>query len=316
MSSNADDASRAKAGRPRILVVEDQPATADMLKSYFETQGYRVDTVLWGRDALAFVKETVPDLVVLDIHLPDLNGYEICRHLRTHERTKHVPVIFLTKKRKLSAKLKGLELGAVDYITKPFDIQELRLRVRNALKRSQDEHPHHLITDLPMAALVDEELHQLIGRSGWAVLSVGLEGLRQFSEDYGFVARDDVVRSVAAILTHVRDDLAPGAFVGHLDATNFLIILNAEQVNTLKQALLTRLNEALFFFYPYADRQGSESDLPLSISTKVLTSAAQALDSVADIKASLIDDRDKQPSSDTVDSIDPVTAAPHSNASV
>ncbi len=285
--TEVDSTSRTKV--PHILVVEDQPATADMLESYFESEGYRVDTVLWGRDALAFVEETIPDLVMLDIHLPDLDGYEVCRHLRTHERTKHVPIIFLTKKQRLNAKLKGLEMGAVDYITKPFDIQELRLRVRNALRSSHGEHPQDPITDLPVSPLVDEELAQLIGRSNWAVLSVGLQGLRQFSEAYGFVARDDVIRCVAAILTHVRDDLAPSAFVGHLDATDFLIILSEDQVNALDQALLTRLNEALSFFYPYADRQAEESDLPLSVSTKVVRPAAEALDSVADIRASLRD---------------------------
>jgi PleD family two-component response regulator len=285
--NEVDNVSRTKV--PHILVVEDQPATADMLESYFKSEGYRVDAVLWGKDALDFVEETIPDLVMLDIHLPDLDGYEVCRHLRTHERTKHVPIIFLTKKRRLNAKLKGLELGAVDYITKPFDIQELRLRVRNVLRRSHAEHPQDSITDLPVSPLVDEELAKIMGRPDQAVLSVGLQGLRQFSEAYGFVARDDVIRCVAAILTHVRDDLAPGAFVGHLDATDFLIILSQDQVNALEQALLRRLNEALSFFYPYADRQAEGSDLPLSVSTKIARPAAEALDSVAEIRASLRD---------------------------
>ena len=283
---------------PHILLVEDQATTVDMLESYFESQGYRVKSVFWGKDALAFVGETVPDLVVLDIHLPDLDGYEIFRHLRTHDRTKHVPIIFLTKKGERDARLKGLELGAVDYITKPFDIQELQLRVRNALRHSPNEPSHHPITDLPGTPLIHEQLSQLIGRSGWAAASVRLEGLRGFSERYGFVARDDVLRSVAAILTHVRDDLAPDAFVGHLNATSFLIILDVEQVSALNQAVSTRLGEAISFFYPYADRQGAESGLPLSISTKVLRSGERTFDSVADIEAALIDARDSHPLGD------------------
>jgi CheY-like chemotaxis protein len=266
-----------------------------MLASYFGSQGYQVDTVLWGEDALAFVKKTVPDLVVLDIHLPDIDGYEICRRLRTHDRTKHIPIIFLTKKQKLSAKLKGLELGAVDYVTKPFDIQELQLRVRNVLKRSRNEYPHHNITDLPMASLVDEQLGQLADRTDWALLSVSLEGLRTFSESYGFVARDDVMRCVAAILTHVRDDLAPGAFVGHVAPTRFLIILDADQIEGVEQAMSTRLEEALSFFYPYADRQDPTSSLPLSVSTRRLSPAGGTLASVAEIKASLTDARQGRP---------------------
>lgn len=299
MSSSAGAINSNRTTLPHILVVEDQASTAEMLASYFGSQGYHVDTVLWGEDALAFVQETVPDLVVLDIHLPDMDGYEICRRMRNHDRTRHIPIIFLTKKQNLSAKLKGLELGAVDYVTKPFDIQELQLRVRNVLQRSRREHSRHNITDLPMASLVDEQLDQLVGRSDWAVLSARLEGLRAFSETYGFVARDDVMRCVAAIMTHVRDDLTPGAFVGHLAPTEFLIILDADQVEAVEQALSTRLEEALSFFYPYADREETEAKLPLSISTRLLDPVTEALDSVADVKAALTDNQPSQPSGKT-----------------
>jgi DNA-binding response OmpR family regulator len=275
----------------RILIVEDQRATADMLRSYFEIQGYTVDTVGWGERAIAFVEETIPDLVMLDIRLPDIDGYEVCRHLRSHERTKHIPIIFLTEKREKSAKLKGLELGAIDYITKPFDIQELRLRVRNVLQRSSSGPSSHRITNLPTGPLVDEWLSDLLRRRDWAVLSVGLRGLKDFSEAYGFVARDDVVRSVAAILTHIRDDHVPGAFVGHLDTTDFVVILEPEQVDRAEQLMATRLSEALTFFYPYTDREKAESNLPLSFSIQVLRPPAQPLKNVEDLKEALSDVR-------------------------
>ena len=273
----------------QILIVEDQRATADMLRSYFETQGYSVATVGWGEDAIDFVEETIPDLVMLDIRLPDIDGYEVCRHLRTHERTKHVPIIFLTERREKSAKLRGLKLGAVDYITKPFDIQELRLRVRNVLQRSRGEVASHPITTLPTGTLVDQELDVLLRRPNWAVLSVGLRGLKRFSEDYGFVARDDVLRSVGAILTHVRDDHAPGAFIGHLDATDLLLIVEPDQVDRVRQLVEARLNEALSFFYPYTDRQKADSDLPLSFSTRVLRSPTKLFKSVGNLKEALAD---------------------------
>jgi PleD family two-component response regulator len=271
----------------QILIVEDQHATADMLRSYFETQGYTVVTVGWGEDAINFVEETIPDLVMLDIRLPDINGYEVCRHLRTHERTKHVPIIFLTERREKSAKLRGLKLGAIDYITKPFDIQELRLRVRNVLQRSHGEVASHPITNLPTGLLVDQELDVLLRRPNWALLSVGLRGLKRFSEDYGFVARDDVLRSVAAILTHIRDDHAPGAFIGHLDTADLLLILEPDQIDPMKQLVETRLNEALSFVYPYADRQKAGSDLPLGFSIQVLRPPTKPLQDVEDLKEAL-----------------------------
>ena len=106
-------------GVPHILIVEDQPNTAEMLTSYFKAQGYEVTSVGWGKDALEFIERQVPDLVMLDIRLPDLDGYQVCRHLREHRRTEHVPVIFLTERRGRGDVLAGLELGAVDYIAKP-----------------------------------------------------------------------------------------------------------------------------------------------------------------------------------------------------
>ncbi|PVE32348.1 hypothetical protein DC030_15185, partial [Enterococcus faecalis] len=104
---------------------------------YFKVQGYQVFHASRGEDAVRMITEAAPDIAVLDIRLPDIDGYEVCRRLRQNRRMHDLPVIFLTEKREREDKLIGLELGAVDYITKPFDIQELRLRVRNALRRFQ-----------------------------------------------------------------------------------------------------------------------------------------------------------------------------------
>ena len=278
-----------------VLIVEDQTTTAEMLGSYFEAEGYRVDTALWGEDALSLVEETVPDLIVLDIHLPDIDGYEICRYLRAHERTKHIPIIFLTQRRDITARLRGLQLGAVDYITKPFDIQELRLRVRNAVDHSHTQNPNHRITGLPVAALVNERLRQLVGHSGWAALSLRLEGLNEFSQRYGFVARDDVVRSAAAIVTHVRDDLAPSAFIGHLNAVDLLIIMKPEQVDPVKEALLIRLNQAVSFFHPQADNEPELLGSSLTVSMSELGPVGEPPSSLDEVRA-LLEAQRKQPS--------------------
>ena len=122
--------------KPRILIVEDDLDLSDMLDAYFRVQNYDVLTAAWGRDAVKIGAEETLNLIMLDIRLPDINGYEVCRQLRTQRKTQDVPIIFLTEKRDRVDRLQGLELGVVDYITKPFDIQELRLRVRNAINRA------------------------------------------------------------------------------------------------------------------------------------------------------------------------------------
>jgi DNA-binding response OmpR family regulator len=122
--------------KQKILIVEDDLDVADMLNAYFRVQGYEIFTVNWGEDGVRACQSSRPDIVILDIRLPDIDGYEVARRLRSDRRTADIPIIFLTEKRDRSERLQGLELGADDYITKPFDVQELRLRIRNALRRA------------------------------------------------------------------------------------------------------------------------------------------------------------------------------------
>jgi len=282
-------------GVPHILIVEDQPNTAEMLTSYFKAQGYEVTSVGWGKDALAFVEHTIPDLIMLDIRLPDIDGYEVCRQLRTQRRTEHVPVLFLTERRERGDRLLGLKLGAVDYVTKPFDVQELRLRVRNALRRSNVEQLSSPITGLPVAALADERLRDLLLSSDWAVLSVGLRGLKGFAEVYGFVTRDDVVRAISLMLSHVVEEMHDAdAFLGHLDESSFFAVIALGKVEKARQSLIGRLNEAMPFFYPRADWEACQTDadaqLPrMDVAVGVLTSSARSFSSLADLRQALIE---------------------------
>src|SRR5512136_3471619 len=161
------------AERACILVVEDERDTAEMLTAYFESQGYQVLHAAWGQDAIQITSQTVPNLILLDIRLPDIDGYEVCRQLRQQRRTQDTPVIFLTEKRERMDKLQGLELGAVDYITKPFDIQELRLRVRNALRRAEFGTLTDPVTSLPSMTLVRDYASGLLQKHDWVLMSLG-----------------------------------------------------------------------------------------------------------------------------------------------
>jgi len=135
--------------RPTILIVEDDVDIADMLNAYFRVQGYEVMVVSEGEEAVTQCTSKLPNLVILDIRLPDIDGFEVARRLRTQRRTKEIPIIFLTEKRARGDRMQGLDLGADDYITKPFDVQELRLRVRNALRRSSHWTLINPVTNLP-----------------------------------------------------------------------------------------------------------------------------------------------------------------------
>jgi PleD family two-component response regulator len=258
-----------------ILVVEDDIDTSEMLSAYFEAQGYEVKAVAWGEDALKATQDVVPDLVVLDIRLPDIDGYEVCRRLREHRRTEQVPIIFLTERRERIDRLTGLELGAVDYITKPFDIQELRLRVRNALRRASLGTLVNPITGLPTDPLIDEHLTVLLRRKDWALLSVGIRGLRDFSDSYGFVASDDVLRAVALMMKNVTKELGEAdPFIGHLGEADFIIISSLDKIGSLRERISARLGQAIDYFYPLKDREQMKTQHP-KISLDVGTVVAQ-----------------------------------------
>jgi PleD family two-component response regulator len=245
------------AEKSQILIVEDDLDLSEMLNAYFRVQGYQVETAAWGEEAVRLTTENPPDLVVLDIRLPDIDGYEVCRRLRTHRRTQDVPIIFLTEKRDRVDKLSGLELGVVDYITKPFDIQELRLRVRNALRRASLTSLVNPVTSLPEGPAVDEKLNALlISDKPWSVLLITIMGLDNFREMYGFVASDDVLRAVSLMMNNaVREVGNESDFIGHLAPHDFIIVTDGDHLAGLRERVEIRLKQSMAYFYPLKDRE-------------------------------------------------------------
>lgn len=242
--------------KARILIVEDDFDISNMLRIYFSGQGFEVDIAPRGSEALEKTRQNMPHLIVLDIMLPDIDGYEVCRVLRTNTRTSHIPIIFLTQKDERSDKLQGLELGADDYITKPFDIEELKLRVQNAITRSERESLTDPRSGLPSGRLIEDQLRQIIRRSDWALMDIRICHFEPFKEVYGFVAGDDVLRFTAMLMGEIADTSgAPDDFIGHAGGDNFVIITSEEAVAKYLLQLKTRFAEEILSHYNFMDRQ-------------------------------------------------------------
>jgi DNA-binding response OmpR family regulator len=243
--------------KPQILIVEDDLDLSEMLNAYFRVQNYEVHTAAWGEEALRIAKDHSLELVVLDIRLPDIDGYEVCRRLRLQRHTQETPIIFLTEKRDRVDKLQGLELGVVDYITKPFDIQELRLRVRNAISRATRQAAINPVTDLPEAGMVDDKLNGLLlSEEKWAVLLLSINSLNQFREHYGFVAADDVLRAVTLMVRNaVREHGGEDDFIGHMGTEDFVIVTTADKVGKIRERIENRISQSREYFYPLRDRE-------------------------------------------------------------
>ena len=127
----------AAAEQPVVLVVEDEPAQREVLSYNFEAEGFRVSQAGNGEEALILVEEVAPDVIVLDWMLPNVSGIEVCRRLKSRPETRSVPIIMLSARSEEVDRVRGLETGADDYVTKPYSIVELLARVRAQLRRSR-----------------------------------------------------------------------------------------------------------------------------------------------------------------------------------
>jgi PleD family two-component response regulator len=258
----------------RILVVEDDLDISNMLRIYFDSQGYEVLVAGRGEDALELCRKKLPHVVVLDIMLPDMDGYEVCKKLRSNLRTSHIPIMFLTQRDERTDKIAGLELGADDYITKPFDIEELKFRIQNAVVRTTRESLTNPVTGLPSGKLIEEQLRLLMRKDGWAILYIGIKGFRPFNEVYGFVAGDDVLRFAAMVTGEAVDELGmPNDFIGHTAANDFVVITTAGQAQAIKEKVTDRFATEVGTFYNFKHREqgyitvqdsdGQEKQVPL-----------------------------------------------------
>lgn len=240
----------------RILIVEDDFDISNMLRIFFTGQGYHVDVAARGNDALEACRKKLPDLIVLDIMLPDLDGYEVCKVMRTTTRTSHIPIIFLTQKDERSDRIAGLELGADDYITKPFDIEELKLRVRTAINTYKRHNMTDPITGLPSSRLIENQLRNLMVSSDWTYLQIGIDFIEPFSDEYGFLARDEVLRFTTLLLNEVDDELGTlDDFIGHATSNTFVLVTMADKVSEIVSELRKRFDEGVDSHYSFIDRE-------------------------------------------------------------
>lgn len=267
----------------RLLVVEDDADISRLLRYYFSGLGYQVDAAADGQAALEIARQVMPHLIILDIILPDIDGYEVCKTLRQHTRTSHIPVLFLTQKDERSDRLQGLELGADDYITKPFDIEELRLRVQNALTRSERERLTDPVTCLPAGTLIEVELTRLLPLQDWAVLDVRLNNFDVYRVREGQPAAQASLQKFSSLLTSVIDEDGLGSdFLGHAGGASFIITTSASRAAALAKSLKSRFRKQAGPIFPSSQAPGPGEAQP-SLSIGVVTSGSQPFSDIRTI---------------------------------
>jgi len=233
-----------------ILLIEDDFGIAEMLETFFRNQGFNITTRDQGLVGLTTAAELVPDLIILDIRLPDIDGFEVARRLRGNRSTSNIPILFLTERRDRSDLLKGLELGADDYVTKPFDIMELKLRVKNIINRYHPQAQTNHITGLPDSTVSQGIIEKTINSNSHLIF-VGLKNINEYRDQFGFVSASDVIKNMSALIrSQIRDSQIEQYFLGHIGEEAFILTMEDPDSELFFQRLEQKLTLAVDLFYP------------------------------------------------------------------
>lgn len=226
--------------QPHILVVDDEPPIREILKFQLENAGFTVSCAEDGEEGLQMVNENPPDLVLLDLMIPHMDGYEVCRQIKSTYETRHIPVIILTARGELDEKLKGLENGANDYVTKPFSMPELLMRVRNVLQWSQSQREANPLTGLPGNVSIERELTQRIEScEKFAFIYTDIDNFKAFNDYYGYAKGDEAIKKTARILTRALAECGNKTdFVGHIGGDDFVIMTTPDRANAVARTVI------------------------------------------------------------------------------
>ncbi len=258
-----------------ILVVDDDPDIARFVEVNLRSAGYDVTVAGDGEEALEKASEIRPDLVLLDVMMPRIDGFEVAQRLRKNPQTANTSIIMLTAKALSADKVTGLQSGADDYIIKPFDPIELLARVKGTLRRAKEMRNLSPLTGLPGNIRIQEEIERQVRESRpFAVLYCDLDNFKAYNDQKGFVRGDRLIQSVARIIQDaVLDRNGSEGFIGHVGGDDFVAVVDPDAAEDVAKRICERFEEARPDFYEsedlergfvrIEDRKGVMQDIPL-----------------------------------------------------
>lgn len=240
----------------KILVVEDESSLRTILKFQLEGAGYDVTTAIDGIEGLERVQRELPDLVLLDVMMPRMDGSEVCRQLKSSFLTSQIPVIMLTARGQIQDKVAGLDVGANDYLTKPYSLDELLVRVRNILHWSRLQREANPLTGLPGNVAIEAEATRRI-QSGerFALLYIDIDNFKAYNDYYSYQKGDEAIRLTASILLRAVGRFGTtGDFVGHVGGDDFVILSTPDEGRQVADEIVRDFDEKAPLLYSEKDR--------------------------------------------------------------
>jgi len=277
--------------RHKIVLVDDNLATLDQGKSLLQAF-YKVYTVQTAATLFENLEVDIPDLILLDVVMPDYSGFEICRILRESESNNLMPIIMITSKDAQEDILVGLELGADDYVKKPFNERELLSRIRNIFRRIDRNCNANPLTGLGGNMQIHREIQNRISKGlSFAIIYSDLDDFKAYNDAYGFSSGDRIIILTADI---IRDQVTlwgnTDDFIGHSGGDDFVVITSTDKAVYLCEQIIAEFDEKIVRFYNDEDRsrgcimiknrKGETDTYPLmSISLAIVTNERRELNS-------------------------------------
>jgi diguanylate cyclase (GGDEF)-like protein len=258
-----------------ILVVDDDPDIARFVEVNLRSAGYEVSVAGDGEEALQKADDLHPDLVLLDVMMPRIDGFEVAQRLRKNPKTANTSIIMLTAKALSTDKVLGLTAGADDYIIKPFDPIELLARVKGTLRRAKEMRNLSPLTGLPGNIRIQEEIERMVtSEKPFAVLYSDLDNFKAYNDSKGFVRGDRLIQTTARIIQDaVVEFAAAEGFVGHVGGDDFVAVVPPEVAEDVAKRICERFVADIDDFYDpedldrgfvkMEDRKGVMQEIPL-----------------------------------------------------
>lgn len=300
---NASNIPAEKKGEKRILIVDDDIIYREEIRKVMENIGYEVDEAKTGLDAINIINKKLPDLIVLDVILPDIDGFKILNRLKEDISTKHVPVILLSSIEKAEEKAKGIILGAADFITKPFSAIEFSARIEMLLERTEEEYSASPTTRLPGNISIEKAIMRRIAKKlSFAACYCDLDNFKAYNDTYGFSKGDIIIRLTAQIIMEAMKKLGNNDdFLGHIGGDDFILITTPDKVDQISKKIIDTFDRIIPFYYAKEarkigyieslDRQGRQNRFPImTISIVVVSNVNREIrhiGEVSDISAEL-----------------------------
>ena len=280
---------------PRILVVEDEPAIARMLSATLEAEGYTPLIACTGEEGVDLALREGPQLILLDLMLPGIDGFKVAQILRGNARTAHIPVMVVSARHDSADKVRAFQFNVDDYLTKPFNGEELLARIRTQLRHVQESQLSPL-TGLPSGRRIERALEERLAAPGhWSILYLDLDNFKAYNDVYGFVRGNDVIRLLGRIIDATMRELGdPTDFLGHVGGDDFILLTSPAHVEQLCQRVTQRWDaESRAYYSPEdlergtliaVDRRGQRQIYPLvALSIGVVTNERRPITALTEV---------------------------------